>query len=112
MVRLRSLDVMSCAKIYGILHMAIGILMGLLFVVIGMIGLATAPGQQKFGMVGVLVFAALSPFLYGAIGFVLGALMALFYNWIASAVGGIQMELETVPVAYAAPPEQPAVPTG
>lgn len=98
---------MSCAKVYGILNMAVGTLIGLLFVVIGMIGLAAAPGQQKFGMLGVLVFAALSPFLYGAIGFVAGALMALLYNWIASAVGGIQMELEAVPAPYVAPSAPP-----
>ena len=50
-----------------------------------------------------LIFAALSPFLYGAIGFVLGALMALFYNWVASAVGGIKMELQAVPEPRVAP---------
>jgi len=100
MVRLRSVDVMSCAKIYGVLHMAIGVLIGLLFVLIGLIGLAAAPGQQKFGVIGMLVFAALSPFLYGAFGFVIGAVGALLYNWVASAIGGIQMELETVPPPY------------
>ena len=100
MVRLRSVDVMSCAKIYGVLHMAIGVLIGLLFVLIGLIGLAAAPGQQKFGMIGVLVFAGLSPFLYGAFGFVFGAVGALLYNWVASSIGGIQMELEAVPPQY------------
>jgi len=91
---------MSCAKIYGVLHMAIGVLIGLLFVLIGLIGLAAAPGQQKFGMIGVLVFAGLSPFLYGAFGFVFGAVGALLYNWVASSIGGIQMELEAVPPQY------------
>jgi len=57
--------------------MAIGVLIGLLFVLIGLIGLAAAPGQQKFGMIGMLIFAALSPFLYGAFGFVIGAVGAL-----------------------------------
>lgn len=109
MVRLRSLDVISCAKVYGIIHMAIGILIGLMVVVIAMIGVAAAPGQQKLGMVGVLVIAALSPFLYGALGFVIGALSALLYNWIASAVGGIQMELEAVPSPYVAPLAQPPI---
>ena len=107
MVRLRSVDVISCAKIYGILHMAIGVLVGLVLVLVGLVGLAAAPDLQKFGMIRVLIFAALSPFLYGAIGFVLGAIGALLYNWIASAVGGIQMELETVPVPYIASPQPP-----
>ena len=107
MVRVRSVDVMSCAKIYGVLHLAIGVVIGLLFVLIGLIGFAAAPGQQKFGMIGVLVFAALSPFIYGALGFVLGAIGALLYNWVASAIGGIQMELEAVPAPYVAPPAAP-----
>ena len=32
MVRLRSVGVLSCAKIYGIIHMALGILFGVFFV--------------------------------------------------------------------------------
>jgi hypothetical protein len=108
MVRLRSLDVISCAKIYGIIHFILGILFALFLVVIGMIGLAAAPGQQKFGMIGVLFFAAIAPFLYGALGFVIGAISALLYNWIASMVGGIKMELETVQVPQFAPPPPPS----
>jgi hypothetical protein len=110
MVRLRSVDVVSCAKIYGILHMAIGVVVGLLFVLIGLVGFAAAPGQQKFGMIGVLIFAALSPFLYGLFGFIVGAVMALLYNWVASAIGGIKVELEAVPVLYVVPPSQPPAP--
>lgn len=108
MVRLRSIDVLSCAKLYGVLHVAFGVLFGLFFVFIGLVGLAAAPGHQKFGMIGVLVFAALAPFLYGALGFVIGAIGALLYNWIASAIGGIQMELEAVPVHFTSPVQPPA----
>ena len=107
MVRLRSVGVLSCAKIYGIIHMALGILFGVFFVLIGIAGLAVAPGQQKFGMIGFLIIAALSPFIYGALGFVIGAVGALLYNWIASAVGGIEMELQAVPLAYVPAPPQP-----
>jgi hypothetical protein len=107
MVRLRSLDVISCAKIYGIMHFIIGILLALFFVLIGLVGLAAAPGRQKFGMIGVLVFAALAPFLYAVFGFVAGAISALLYNWIASIAGGIKMELETVPVPQFVPPSAP-----
>ena len=104
MVRLRSVGVLSCAKIYGIIHMALGILFGVFLVLIGIAGLAAAPGQQKFGMIGFLIIAVLSPFIYGALVFVIGAVGALLYNWIASAVGGIEMELQAVPIAYVAPP--------
>ena len=60
-------------------------------------------------MIGILCIAALSPFLYGALGFVIGAVGALLYNWIASAIGGIEMELQAVPLTYVpAPPQAPA----
>jgi hypothetical protein len=109
MVRLRSVGVLSCAKIYGVIHVALGILFGLFFVLIGGLGLAAAPAQQKLGMIGILVIAVLSPFIYGAIGFVAGAVGALFYNWIASAFGGIEMELEAAPLAHVpAMPQPPA----
>src|SRR5665811_1688035 len=110
MVRLRSVGVLSCAKIYGIIHMALGILFGVFCVLIGVVGLAAASGQQKFGMIGILIIAALSPFIYGALGFVIGAVGALLYNWIASAVGGIEMELQAVPLTFvASPPPDPIV---
>ncbi len=71
---------------------------------IGVVGFAAAPSQQKFGMLGMLVIAALSPFIYGALGFVIGAVGALLYNWIASAIGGIEMELEAVPLPQVVAP--------
>jgi len=110
MVRLRSVGVLSCAKIYGIVHMALGILFGLFFVLIGLVGLAAAPAQQKLGMIGILIIAALSPFIYGALGFVIGAVGALLYNWIASTIGGIEMELETVQVPTVNPAAPPPAP--
>ena len=106
MVRLRSVGVLSLAKIYGVIHVAIGVLFGLFFVLIGMVGLAAAPGQQKMGMVGILIIAALSPFIYGAMGFVIGALGALFYNWIASSIGGVEMDLEAIPSGTVPQPSQ------
>lgn len=106
MVHLRSIGVLSCAKIYGVINMALGILFGLVFILIGVAGLAAAPGQQKLGFVGVLLIAALSPFFYGALGFVIGAIGALLYNWIASAIGGIEMQLDGVVTPYTAPPAQ------
>ena len=84
---------------------------GLFFVLIGLVGLATAPGQQKLGIVGILIIAGLSPFIYGALGFVIGAVGALFYNWIASAIGGLEMELDAIhaPNMAAAPsPPEPS----
>ena len=110
MVRLRSVGVLSCAKIYGIVHMALGILFGVFFILFGVVGLAAAPSQQKIGMIGILIIAALSPFIYGALGFVIGAVGALLYNWIASAIGGVEMELDAVHVPPINPTASPGEP--
>ena len=81
MVRLCSLQVISCAKIYGIITVVIGSY-SLVRCTDGLIGDAAAPGQQRFGMIGVLILAALlTPYLYGAIGLVISPISALLYNW-------------------------------
>jgi uncharacterized protein YqgC (DUF456 family) len=41
-----------------------------------------------------LLFAVLAPVLYGAMGFIFGALGALLYNLIAGWTGGIEFEVE------------------
>ena len=47
MVRLRSVDVVSCAKTYGILHVAFGVLVALVLVLIGLVGFAAAPANRS-----------------------------------------------------------------
>ena len=46
-----------------------------------------------------LVFGILAPFLYGAMGFVFGAIGAWIYNLIAKRLGGIEIQLEAVPAS-------------
>ena len=41
-----------------------------------------------------LVFAVLAPILYGAMGFIFGALAGLVYNLVAKWTGGIEFEVE------------------
>ena len=89
--------------------MALGILIAISRVLIGLAGLIAARGQQKLGTFAFLVIAALSPFIYGVNGFVAGAVGALLYNWIASVIGRIEMELETRATVQLAPPS-PASP--
>ena len=55
-------------------------------------------GEKKaaFGGVFMMIFAFLAPIIYGAMGFVMGALMAWIYNLIAKRFGGIKVELHPV----------------
>src|SRR5271156_5253345 len=97
MCRLRSIGVLSCAKIFTILHAIIGILAGFLFLIFGIVGTALAPSQPKHGMVAIVVLAVLMPVFYGVLGFVIGALWAFLYNLAAESIGGLELQLDAVP---------------
>jgi hypothetical protein len=94
MQRIRSVGVLSCAKMLGILYGC----MALLFVPIALIGglasLATQQTNSAIGGAAMLAFGIIAPFLYAGIGFVFGAIGAWIYNLIAKWLGGIEIELE------------------
>lgn len=100
MKEIKKINAISLAKILGLslalLGFIIGLVVGFVMFVIGSVfgatsGITTllAPG---LGIIGFLII----PFLYGAIGFLLGGLSALIYNILASWVGGIKIEIEEV----------------
>ncbi|MGA8763710.1 MAG: hypothetical protein WB562_12665 [Candidatus Sulfotelmatobacter sp.] len=100
---IRSVGVMSVAKIMGLIYGCMGLIFAPLFLLIGLLG--SLAGQQKTpfaGMFGV-VFALLMPFFYGAIGFVMGAIGALLYNLFSKLVGGFELEMELRPETLTAP---------
>lgn len=107
MFRLRSIGVLSCAKIFALVHAVLGILVGFLLLLLGIFGAALAPRPQKLGMVGIIVAAVLMPVIYGVLGFVMGALWAFIYNLAAQSIGGLDLQLDAAPAADFAPP--PAV---
>ena len=94
MQRIKSVGVLSCAKMLGVLYGC----MGLLLIPIALIGgLASMATQQTNGAIGgaaMLAFGIIAPFLYGGMGFVFGAIGAWIYNLIAKRLGGIEIQLE------------------
>lgn len=92
MVIIKKFDVMSLAKIQGVLMALMGIIIGLFYAIFGtvMSVFAGAGGLAGFGILSIIIF----PILYGVIGFVGGALSAFIYNFVADKIGGIEMELE------------------
>ena len=62
-------------------------------------------GSGALSGIAMLFLAILFPFLYGAMGFLFGALTAWIYNLCAGWVGGLEMEL-TAPVRPAVAPSQ------
>jgi hypothetical protein len=81
----------------------LGLILAPLFLLMGLLG--PALGQQNSPVAGIfgIGFAALMPVLYGAVGFVGGAIGALLYNLFAKWVGGFELQIEVRPQTLTAP---------
>ncbi len=91
MYSLRSVDVMSCAKMMGAIYGCLGLIVLPFFLLAGFANMLSGQGSMAF-----LFLAVLAPFLYGALGFVAGALTAWVYNVAARRIGSMQLELKPV----------------
>src|SRR5450432_2531659 len=92
----------SCAKVMGTIYAALGLLIGALFSLIAVLGLAISGGQQSMDakaispMLGAAMGAGaiiVFPILYGCLGFVFALIGAWLYNMVASKVGGIEVDI-------------------
>ncbi len=100
MQSIRSIGILSCAKVMGATYGAMGLLFCPLFVIAALAGaLSGVSGNHTnaaLTVVGGLGAAILMPILYGTMGFVFGAFGAWVYNMVAGKFGGIQIELQDV----------------
>lgn len=83
-------------------------MIGFFVLIFGVVGAAIVPGQQKLGMLGIVILAVLSPVFYGVLGFVIGAIWAFLYNLAAQSIGGLELELHAVPASGVSAPTQAA----
>ena len=110
MVRIRSIGVLSCAKVCAVVQGAVGAIVGIIPLLVATAGLAVAPFHQRMGIVGFAVAAVTLTLVYCVIGFLIGAFAAFMYNWAAQTMGGLEIELESIavmplaPLADSAPP--------
>ncbi|CAN5668206.1 hypothetical protein BH24ACI2_BH24ACI2_12670 [soil metagenome] len=103
-LKIKKLGVLSVAKIYAVIMLVVSLIFsipyGLFVIGISLMG-ASAGGSSGLAIgsggaiVGVLMMVGI-PIMYGAIGFVAGAIGALLYNLFAGVVGGIEIEVENV----------------
>ena len=99
----KSVGVLSFAKIMGLIYGCMGLLAAPFFLLVGLLG--SLAGQQKTpfaGMFGV-VLALFTPVFYGLFGFLMGALGAFLYNLFAGWVGGFELEMEVQSAVLSAP---------
>ncbi len=72
-----------------------GLIIGVIFTLFSLV--FSAFSSTGLGMLGAIFGVGaiiILPIIYGIIGFVLGLITALLYNFIASRVGGLEVETE------------------
>jgi hypothetical protein len=99
----KSVGVLSVARIMGMIYGCMGLIFAPFFLLVGLLG--SAIGQRNSPLAGIfgVGFAVLMPVLYGAMGFIVGAIGALLYNLFARWVGGFELEIDLRAAAPVAP---------
>jgi hypothetical protein len=92
---IKSVGVLSVAKIMGLIYGCLGLIAIPFFLLIGLAGSLAGKQQSPFaGMIG-LVLALLAPILYGVMWFIMGAIGAALYNLFAKWIGGIEVQVQS-----------------
>lgn len=99
---IRRIGVMSLAKIMGVLYLGLGLIFGVCFALVTMLGGgATMMGGQDGGaaagglMMGMgLGMAIAMPIVYGILGFIGGLISGWLFNLAAGFVGGLEIETQ------------------
>jgi len=91
LVRIRPL---SLAKVLGVCHAIVGLLIGILLTLFSIASMAATPDGNMYGLlfgVGAIIFM---PIFCGVMGFVTGLVSAYLYNHVSDWVGGIEIDLK------------------
>jgi hypothetical protein len=91
MTVIKSIEIISWAKIHALFGIVFGLIYGVLFAIMGTaIGAKfSMPGATTLGLLSIIVF----PIIFGIMAFICGAILAFIYNIFAAKVGGIEIEL-------------------
>jgi len=92
---IKSVGVLSVAKIMGAIYAVMGLILLPFFLLAGFIGSMAGEHGNPLGAIGGLVFGLFAPVFYGAIGFVFGAIGAFLYNVMAKWLGGIEVQVQS-----------------
>jgi len=100
---LKSVGVLSVAKLMGLMYACMGLIFAPRFLLIGR--LVSTAGQHDNPVAGVfgIGFAVLFPPLDGVMGFIAGLIGAFLYTLFAGWVGGFALDMELRPKTRTAP---------
>ncbi len=94
-LHIRKIDPLSAGKVLGLINALIGLVVGLFFSMIAVLGFAAGGGDAVIGgLVTGLGAVIVVPLFYGISAFVGGVIAAILYNVVASMAGGIMFEIE------------------
>lgn len=86
---------LSAAKVLSVIYATAGLIGGAILSFMALTGATFATKDESFfGMLFGTAAVIAMPILYGVIGFIGGFITAALYNFIASGVGGIEIEVE------------------
>ena len=109
---IKRFGVISVAKMYGLIMFIFGLIFGGLyglFLIIFGAAISAAAGSRgaasgvSSAVLGIGIMIGF-PLMYGAMGFIMGAIGALVYNGLAGIVGGVKFDLQGVQQEYTTPP--------
>jgi ribose/xylose/arabinose/galactoside ABC-type transport system permease subunit len=91
-IKLKRIEPMSLGKVFGVLYALMGLFVGIFVALVSVVmgSLLQSSPMAMFGVGAIVIL----PILYGALGFLMGLIMAALYNFIASKVGAIEIETE------------------
>jgi hypothetical protein len=97
-MKIRSVGPLSVGKIFGAIYASLGLVIGLVFAFVSLVGAAMAANQQgaAAGLPPVaLGIAAIffAPLFYGLMGFIGGVITAALYNVASRFMGGIEIDV-------------------
>lgn len=94
MAKLKKIGVLFLAKMQGTIFAFVGLVAGILYSFGGAIYDVVTTGSVNAGTA--LAFLALigMPILFAITGFIVGAIEALIYNFVAGRFGGIELDFE------------------
>jgi hypothetical protein len=99
----KSVGVLSFAKIMGLIYGCLGLIFAPVFLLFGLLGSIAGQGKSPFAGVFGIVLAIFMPIMYGLMGFIMGAIGGLLYNLFAKLVGGFELDLSLEKAGSPAP---------